>query len=207
MSLVGLMAAALAVAAPAEITPPQAPAPASAPAPRPQVPAAGSAPATRFQGPEVVFETAQGSFVIRLLPAVAPNHVALFLKTVKAGGYDGTTFHRIIPGGIIQGGDPLSKDPKNEARYGTGGLGLLKAEFSDRPFARGVVAAARKPQSNDSGGVQFFVVLREQPSLLGQYTIFGEVAEGMEVVDKIGATPVEGEKPTARVEIKKATPR
>ena len=207
MSLVGLMVAALAAAAPAEITQPQAPSPASAPAPRPQVPNTGSAPAPRAQGPEVALETTEGTFVIRLLPAVAPNHVALFLKTAKAGGYDGTTFHRVIAGGIIQGGDPLSKDPKNAARYGTGGLGLLKAEFSDRPFARGVVAAARKQSSNDSGGVQFFVVLREQPSLLGQYTIFGEVAEGMEVVDKIGATPVEGEKPKARIEIKKATAR
>lgn len=207
MTLVGLLAAVLTAAAPAEITPPQTPSPASAPAPRPQVPNTGSAPAPRAEGPEVAFETTEGTFVVRLLPAVAPNHVALFLKTAKAGGYDGTAFHRIIAGGIIQGGDPLSKDPKNAARYGTGGLGLLKAEFSDRPFARGVVAAARKQSSNDSGGVQFFVVLSEQPSLRGQYTIFGEVAEGMDVVDKIGATPVEGEKPKARVEIRKATPR
>jgi peptidyl-prolyl cis-trans isomerase B (cyclophilin B) len=207
MSLVGLLAAVLCAAAPAEITSPQTPSPASAPAPRPQVPATGSAPAPQAQGPEVVLETTEGSFVVRLLPAMAPNHVALFLKTARSGGYDGTTFHRIIPGGIIQGGDPLSKDPKNAARYGTGGLGLLKAEFSDRPFTRGVVAAARKPSSNDSGGVQFFVVLRDQPSLRGQYTIFGEVSEGMEVVDKIGATAVEGDKPKARVEIKKATAR
>jgi len=94
---------------------------------------------------EAVVETEHGSFVIRLLPDLAPNHVKHFVETVTKGGYDGTVFHRIIPGGIIQGGDPVSKDPKKAALYGTGGLGLLKAEFSDQPFARGTVAAARKP--------------------------------------------------------------
>lgn len=151
---------------------------------------------------EAVVETAQGSFVIKLLPEVAPAHVKHFVATAKSGGYDGTTFHRIVPGGIIQGGDPLSKDPKLAARYGQGGLGLLKAEFSDRPFTRGVVAAARKPSSVDSGGSQFFVCLADQPALKGLYTIFGEVAEGMDVVDKIGASPVQGDKPTERVTMK-----
>ena len=140
--------------------------------------------------PEAVVETEQGSFVIRLLPDVAPAHVAHFIKTARAGGYDGTTFHRIITRGIIQGGDPLSKDPKQSARYGTGGLGLLKAEFSDRPFTRGTVAAARKPSGKDTGGSQFFVVVTDQPSLQGQYTIFGEVVSGMDVVDKIANVPV-----------------
>jgi cyclophilin family peptidyl-prolyl cis-trans isomerase len=179
-----------------------APRPPDPAAPQPPGPASGPAAAKAV---EVVVETEHGAFVIRLLPEVAPKHVAHFLKTARAGGYDGTTFHRIIPGGVIQGGDPLSKDPKNAARYGTGGLGLLKAEFSDRPFARGVVAAARKPSSADSGGSQFFVCLTDQPSLKGQYTIFGEVVDGMAVVDKIGATPVQGDKPQARVEIKKVT--
>jgi peptidyl-prolyl cis-trans isomerase B (cyclophilin B) len=149
-----------------------------------------------------VVETEQGSFVIRLLPDVAPQHVAHFVKIAKAGGFDGTTFHRIIKGGIIQGGDPLSKDPKKTALYGTGGLGLLKAEFSDRPFVRGTVAAVRRPSSNDSAGDQFFVVLTEQPSLKGQYTVFGEVAAGMEVADKIGETPVTGDKAAVRVPMK-----
>jgi cyclophilin family peptidyl-prolyl cis-trans isomerase len=151
---------------------------------------------------EAVVETEQGSFVIRLLPDLAPNHVAHFVKTAGAGGYDGTTFHRIITRGIIQGGDPLSKDPKQTARYGTGGLGLLKAEFSDRPFTRGTVAAARKPSGQDTGGSQFFVVVTDQPSLKGQYTIFGEVVSGMDVVDKISDTPVDGDKPRSRVEMK-----
>ncbi len=151
---------------------------------------------------DVVVETAKGSFTIHLLPAIAPEHARHFVKTAKAGAYDGTTFHRIIAGGIIQGGDPLSKDPAKAAQYGTGGLGLLKAEFSDRPFARGIVAAARRPSSKDSGGSQFFICLRDQPSLLGQYTIFGEVALGMEVVDQLSLTPVEGDKAKERVEMK-----
>ena len=147
-------------------------------------------------------ETAKGSFTIRLLPELAPKHAALFAQTAKAGGYDGTTFHRIIAGGIIQGGDPLSKDPAKAAQYGTGGLGLLPAEFSDRPFVRGTVAAARKASSPDSGGKQFFVVVNDQPSLKGQYTIFGEVTSGMDVVDQISLTPVDGDKAAARVEMK-----
>lgn len=153
-------------------------------------------------GTEAVVDTAKGSFTIRLLPQVAPEHARHFVKTAKAGGYDGTTFHRIIAGGIIQGGDPLSKDAAKAPQYGTGGLGLLKAEFSDRPFVRGTVAAARKPSSKDSGGSQFFVVVNDQPSLLGQYTIFGEVVSGMEVVDQISLTPVVGDKPSERVEMK-----
>jgi peptidyl-prolyl cis-trans isomerase B (cyclophilin B) len=157
--------------------------------------------------PQASVETEQGTFVVRLRPDLAPRHVAHFVKTAKAGAYDGTTFHRIIPGGIVQGGDPFSKDPARAAEYGRGGLGLLKAEFSDLPFARGVVAAARRPSSVDSGGSQFFIVLTDQPALRGQYTIFGEVAEGMEVVDAIGRTPVQGDKPAARVEIRKVTVR
>jgi cyclophilin family peptidyl-prolyl cis-trans isomerase len=153
-------------------------------------------------GPQAVVETKKGSFTIRLLPEVAPKHVALFVKTAKAGGYDGTTFHRIIMGGIIQGGDPVSKDPAKAAQYGRGGLGLLPAEFSKRPFVRGTVAAARRPSSADSGGTQFFVCLRDQPSLEGQYTIFGEVVSGMEVVDQISLTPVDGDRAKERVEMK-----
>ena len=155
-------------------------------------------------GTEAVVETAKGSFTIRLLPEIAPWHTALFVKTAKAGGYDGTTFHRVIMGGIIQGGDPLSKDPGKAAQYGAGGLGLVAAEFSERPFVRGTVAAARKPSSPDSGGRQFFICLRDQPSLKGQYTIFGEVVSGMEVVDQISLTPADGDRAKERVEMKVA---
>jgi len=153
--------------------------------------------------PEAVVDTAQGRFVIRLLPELAPRHVEHFLKTARAGGYDGTTFHRIIPRGIIQGGDPLSKDPAKTALYGTGGLGLLKAEFSDRPMTRGSVAAVLRPSSKDSAGNQFFICLSDQAALTGKFTIFGEVVDGMDVVDKIGETPVDGDRARTRVEIQK----
>jgi peptidyl-prolyl cis-trans isomerase B (cyclophilin B) len=166
--------------------------------PLPAQNAAPSAAAT-----EAVVETAQGRFVIRLLPEIAPRHVEHFAKTARAGGYDGTTFHRIIPHGIIQGGDPLSKDPAKAALYGTGGLGLLKAEFSDRPMTRGAVAAVLRPSSKDSAGNQFFICLSDQAALTGKFTIFGEVVEGMDVVDKIGETPVEGDRAQTRIEIQR----
>ena len=167
----------------------------------PPKPAAAPAPAVA-PGTEAVVATAKGSFTIRLLPEVAPKHAALFVQTAKAGGYDGTTFHRIIMGGIIQGGDPLTKDPGKASQYGTGGLGLLKAELSDRPFVRGTVAAVRRPSSLDSAGTQFFVCLQPQPSLAKQYTVFGEVVSGMEVVDQISTTPVDGDKAKERVPMK-----
>ena len=164
-----------------------APSPAPSPSPEPN---------------EAVVETPAGSFVIRLLPDLAPAHVKHFIKTARAGGYDGTTFHRIVTRGIIQGGDPLSKDPSQTSRYGTGGLGVLKAEFSDRAFARGTVGAARRPSGKDTGGSQFFVCVADQPALKGQYTLFGVVVSGMEVVDKISDTPVDGDRPRSRVEMK-----
>jgi peptidyl-prolyl cis-trans isomerase B (cyclophilin B) len=152
---------------------------------------------------ELVVETEQGSFTIRLLPELAPRHVQHFLSVARKGGFDGTTFHRIIPRGIVQGGDPISKDPVKSSAYGTGGLGLLKAEFSDRAMTRGTVAAVLRPRQKDSGGNQFFICLTDQPALTGQYTIFGEVSAGMEVVDRIGETPVAGDRATVRVEMRK----
>jgi peptidyl-prolyl cis-trans isomerase B (cyclophilin B) len=163
--------------------------------------------ATGAVAQDAVVETAEGSFVIQLLPEVAPGHVKHFLATARKKGYDGTTFHRIVPRGIIQGGDPLSKDPKLASRYGTGGLGLLKAEFSDRPMLRGSVAAVLRPSSKDSAGDQFFICLSDQPSLVAKFTIFGEVTEGMEVVDKIGETPVDGDRAKLRVAMKSVTIR
>jgi len=187
----------LALAAPAARA--QAPAPRPAPAPA-KPPAPKEAPVA--PGTEAVVETAKGTFTIRLLPEVAPKHVALFVKTARAGGYDGTTFHRVITGGIIQGGDPLTKNPAKASLYGTGGLGLLKAELSERPFVRGTVAAVRRPSSMDSAGTQFFVCLQPQPALQGQYTVFGEVVSGMEVVDQVSTTPADGDRAKERVEMK-----
>ena len=163
-------------------------------------------------GTEAMVETDAGSFTIRLLPDIAPRHASFFVRTAQAGGYDGTTFHRIIAGGIIQGGDPLSKDPAQKALYGTGGLSRqppwrLPAEFSDRPMKRASVAAVLLPGKPDSAGTQFFICLGDQPSLTGKYTIFGEVTEGMDVVDKIGQTPVEGDKAATRVVMKKVSVR
>ena len=192
---------------------PQVPPSAQTPAAAPKAPAPLSAPTPSepvAAGTEAVIETDAGSFTIRLLPDLAPNHARFFVKTARAGGYDGTTFHRIIAGGIIQGGDPLSKDPAKKALYGTGGLSRqapwrLKAEFSDRPMTRGSVAAVLLPGKPHSAGTQFFICLGDQPSLTGKYTIFGEVTSGMDVVDTIGQTPVEGDKAATRVAMKKVT--
>lgn len=183
--------------------------------PKPAKPAAPQAPAAKppepvAVGTQAVFETDAGSFTIRLLPDIAPRHARFFVKTADTGGFDGTTFHRIIAGGIIQGGDPLSKDPAQKALYGTGGLSRqppwrLPAEFSQRPMTRGSVAAVLLPGKPDSAGTQFFICLGDQPSLTGKYTIFGEVALGMDVVDKIGQTPVEGDKAATRVVMKKVS--
>ena len=107
-------------------------------APPPRKRAVASPAPVLDEGPlEAVIETAEGSFTIRLLADLAPRHVRHFAKTARSGGFDGTTYHRIVPRGIIQGGDPLSKDPAKKSLYGTGGLGLLKSEFSPRPMARG----------------------------------------------------------------------
>jgi cyclophilin family peptidyl-prolyl cis-trans isomerase len=156
---------------------------------------------------EAVVATDLGEFVIRLLPAVAPRHVRHFVKTARSGGYDGTAFHRVVPGGIVQGGDPFTKDPRKKALHGKGGLGLLKAELSERPFVRGAVGAARRPSSIDSAGSQFFVCLTDQPGLKGKYTLLGEVVSGLDVLDQIGATPVEGDRPLKRLVLQRVTVR
>ncbi len=152
--------------------------------------------------PSARVETAHGPFVIRLRPDLAPRHVRHFIKVARDGGFDGTVFHRIVPRGIVQGGDPLSKDPKKRALYGTGGLGVLKAEFSTQPMTRGSVAAVLRPSSRDSAGNQFFICLSDQPALTGKFTIFGEVASGMEAVDAIGASTVVGDRAADRIVIR-----
>ena len=155
--------------------------------------------------PSARVETDHGAFVIRLRPDIAPRHVRHFVRVARAGGYEGTVFHRIVPRGIIQGGDPLSKDPKKKALYGTGGLGLLKAELSAQPMARGAVAAVLRPSSKDSAGNQFFICLSDQPALTGKFTIFGEVESGMEAVDAIGASPVAGDRAVERIVIRRVS--
>jgi peptidyl-prolyl cis-trans isomerase B (cyclophilin B) len=140
---------------------------------------------------QAVVETAVGTFVIDLVPDNAPNQTAYFIKTAEAGGYDGTTFHRMIKYGMVQGGDPLSKDPSKKSLYGTGGLNAVKAEARAPRMTRGSVAAVLVPGKPDSAGAQFFIVLADQPALDGQYTVFGQVSDGMEVLQKISETPAD----------------
>jgi peptidyl-prolyl cis-trans isomerase B (cyclophilin B) len=151
---------------------------------------------------DAVVETEIGSFVIRLLPKLAPTQVRYFLETARNGGYDGTTFHRMVPGQVIQGGDPYSKDKAREAEYGRGGFGAVRAEISKRSFTRGTVVAARCPTNKDSAGTQFFVVLTDQASLHGHYTIFGEVISGLTVADSISELGGDDGHPRQRVEMK-----
>ena len=177
-------------------------------------PPAGAAPfkntltAEQMANKQAVVNTSAGTFVIDLRPDVAPNHVGYFMKLAGDGAYNGTTFHRVIRHGIIQGGDPLSKDPSKAASYGTGGLGVLKAEISGEKATRGAVAAVIQPGKPDSGGAQFFVCVTDQPALDGKYTIFGRVSEGIDVVTKISEaeTTPDGKVP-ARIEIMSITIR
>src|SRR5678815_2293075 len=143
----------------------------------PARPAAPSAP-TFFTSPysldelknkQAVVETTAGTFVIQLLPEAAPNHVGLFVKTARDGGYTGTIFHRVLKYGLIQGGDPLSKGPSKGAQDGQGGLNQLKAEPNAEKHTAGAVSAVLQPGQKDSAGAQFFVCATDQPALDGQY--------------------------------------
>ncbi len=162
----------------------------------------------QMTGKQGVVETASGTFVIDLRPDLAPNHVAYFIKLAGEGAYANTLFHRVVKNGIIQGGDPLTKDPAKQAQYGSGGLGVLEAEHSAEPFTRGAVGAALRPGQPDSGGAQFFVCVTDQPSLAGQFTVFGRVSEGMDVVEKISQVPADAKgAPSERVVIRGMTIR
>ncbi len=151
---------------------------------------------------QAVVETTAGTFVIDLLAGAAPNHVGYFIKLAREGAYNGTTFHRLVRGGIIQGGDPLTKDPAKRDLYGTGGLGVLKAELGAAKHTRGAMSSVILPGRPDSGGSQFFVCVVDQPALDGQYSVFGRVVEGLKVVQKISESPVDDKgKAIGRIEI------
>ncbi len=144
----------------------------------------------------VNIETNHGNISFDLLPDLAPETVRNFVKLAKEGFYDGTLFHRVIPGFMIQGGDPNTKDPNMKSQWGMGGPGYnVKAEFSSRSHLRGIVSMARA-MDPDSAGSQFFIVTKDSTFLDREYTVFGEVTEGMDVVDKIAALPREGECPS-----------
>jgi peptidyl-prolyl cis-trans isomerase B (cyclophilin B) len=149
-----------------------------------------------------IIETKFGNIEIKFFPDVAPNHVNSFIELAKKGFYDGTTFHRVIPGFMIQGGDPNSKDA-DRSRHGMGGPGYtIKAEFNQKPHKRGTLSMARAADPN-SAGSQFFICVADAPFLDRQYTVFGEVVSGMEVADKIVNQPRDKrDNPLERVEMK-----
>jgi len=156
-----------------------------------------------------VINTSGGEMVVQFWTDAAPNTVDNFKKLARQGFYDGTIFHRIVKGFMIQGGDPNSKDPAKENSYGQGGPGYnIKAEFNDHGHQRGVISMARGPDP-DSAGSQFFICLAPVPRLDHQYTTFGKLVKGDDVLEKIGDTPVtknsmgEPSKPTKRVVIEK----
>ena len=154
--------------------------------------------------PRAIIETRLGNIEIEFFEDKAPGHVKNFTDLAKKGFYDGTTFHRVIPGFMIQGGDPNTKDATgSRARHGTGGPGYnIKAEFNDTPHKRGIVSMARS-QDPDSAGSQFFIVVKDSNFLDRQYTAFGRVVSGMEVADKIVNSPRDPrDNPNDRVDMK-----
>ena len=152
-----------------------------------------------------VIKTNAGDLVVEFWPDVAPKTVENFKTLAKKGFYDGTAFHRIVKGFMIQGGDPLTKDANREDEWGTGGPGhKIKAEFNDRSHQRGVISMARS-QDPDSAGSQFFICLADAKFLDRNYTAFGRLIKGDDVLGKLGDTPVksgnsgEKSKPLSRV--------
>ena len=149
-----------------------------------------------------VISTRFGDMVVEFYPEVAPKHVESFNIHAKNGYYNGTTFHRVIPGFMIQGGDPNSKDA-DRSRHGSGGPGhQVNAEFNKRPHTRGTLSMARSQDPN-SAGSQFFICVADANFLDGQYTAFGEVVSGMEIVDRIVNVQRDGnDNPLTRIEMK-----
>ena len=149
-----------------------------------------------------IIETKFGNMEIGFFPDSAPKHVSNFIDLAKKAFYDGTTFHRVIPGFMIQGGDPNSKSP-DRSNHGAGGPGhTLKAEFNQRRHKRGIVSMARA-QHPDSAGSQFFICVADAFFLDNKYTVFGEVVSGMEAADKIVSQPRDSsDNPLERVEMK-----
>ena len=150
----------------------------------------------------VNIETNLGKISFKLLPELAPETVRNFEKLAKDGFYNGTLFHRVIPGFMIQGGDPNSKDA-DRSRHGSGGPGHhVNAEFSQTPHKRGTLSMARSQDPN-SAGSQFFICVADANFLDGQYTAFGEVVNGMEIVDRIVNVQRDGnDNPLQRIEMK-----
>ena len=151
---------------------------------------------------KAVIETKFGNIELKFFPEAAPGHVSNFLELAKKGFYDGTTFHRVIPGFMIQGGDPNTKSP-DRSQHGMGGPGYtIKAEFSEKPHKKGILSMARAQDPN-SAGSQFFICVANASFLDGKYSVFGEVTSGIEVVDQIVSQPRDKkDNPNDRVEMK-----
>ena len=180
-----------------------------------QSPAARAADEPKASDQVAVIKTAAGEMVAEFWPDVAPKTVENFITLAKKGFYDGTAFHRIVKGFMIQGGDPKTKDASLEAEWGTGDPGYkIKAEFNEKKHERGVLSMARSANP-DSAGCQFFICLDAAPFLDGKYTTFGKLIKGEDVLVKLGDTPVkqsangEMSKPTQRVGVEsiKIVPR
>jgi cyclophilin family peptidyl-prolyl cis-trans isomerase len=141
---------------------------------------------------EAVITTDLGVIRFEFLSEKAPKHVQQFIQLAGSGFYDGSAFHRVIPRGIIQGGDPLLKSPQtSRERWGAGGLNQIADEFSDLKHVRGTVSAVRIPGQPNSGGAQFFICASPQPQLDGQFSAFGQVTEGIDIVDRISTAPTD----------------
>jgi peptidyl-prolyl cis-trans isomerase B (cyclophilin B) len=158
---------------------------------------------------QAVFNTSAGTFVMEFYPDQAPNHVRKFIELARQGFYSGTSFHSMVAHGIVQGGDPETRNPQARAKYGTGGFNMgLKPEISSLPFAQGTVAATILPGEPNSAGSEFLLIVADQPQFTGQFTAFGHIVEGIEVVDKISATPVDDKQIARdRIEIKEVVIR
>jgi len=156
----------------------------------------------KMSGTKAIIETTFGNMELKFFPDVAPIHVNNFIELAKKGFYDGTTFHRVIPNFMIQGGDPNSKSP-DKSKQGMGGPGYtVKAEFSEKPHKRGTLSMARA-QDPDSAGSQFFICVADASFLNKKYTVFGEVVSGMDVADKIVSQRRDGrDNPLERIEMK-----
>lgn len=150
---------------------------------------------------KAIIETKLGNIELRFFPDVAPNHVRNFIELAKKGFYDKTTFHRVIPNFMIQGGDSNSKNP-DRSKHGMGNPGYsLKAEFNDKPHKKGTLSMARSANP-DSAGSQFFICVADSFFLDKQYTVFGEVVSGMETADKIVKQPRDSnDNPVERIEM------
>jgi peptidyl-prolyl cis-trans isomerase B (cyclophilin B) len=159
---------------------------------------------TEATQPRATIETRFGEIELEFFSDKAPGHVKNFLDLARKGFYDGTTFHRVIPGFMIQGGDPNTKDLNaSRDRHGTGGPGYtIKAEFNDTPHKRGVLSMARS-QSPDSAGCQFFICVADAGFLDRQYTAFGRVVRGMETADQVVNADRDGrDNPKERIDLK-----